>query len=54
MPCFRRVEQTATGVSIVYTCVLDPATKAHRDGELFSGVIKAAVPSAATAGLAAV
>lgn len=39
-----RVEQAATGVPIVYTYVLDPATKAYRDGEMFTGVIQAAVP----------
>ncbi|MFI6618333.1 Uma2 family endonuclease [Streptomyces sp. NPDC050528] len=44
IPFYWRVEQAATGVPIVYTYVLDPATKAYRDGEMFTGVIKAAVP----------
>ncbi|KPI06080.1 hypothetical protein OK074_4304 [Actinobacteria bacterium OK074] len=48
-----RVEQAATGVPIVCTYVLDPATKAYRDGEMFTGVIKAAAPSSVTVGLGA-
>ncbi|MET9482708.1 Uma2 family endonuclease [Streptomyces sp. NPDC006638] len=39
-----RVEQAATGVPLIYTYVLDPATRAYRDGEMFTGTIKAAVP----------
>jgi Uma2 family endonuclease len=41
-----RVEQAATGVPLVYTHVLDPATRAYRDGGVFTGVIKAAAPFA--------
>ncbi|CAM5313640.1 Uma2 family endonuclease [Streptomyces californicus] len=36
-----RIEQAATGVPIVYTYVLDPVTKAYRDGEIFTGTVKA-------------
>lgn len=44
IPFYWRVEQAATGVPIVYTYVLDPATKAYRDGEMFTGAVKAAAP----------
>lgn len=46
-----RIEQAATGVPIVYTYVLDPATKTYRDGEMFTGVVKAAVPFPVTVDL---
>ncbi|MGO4425454.1 Uma2 family endonuclease [Streptomyces sp. MCAF7] len=39
-----RIEQTATGVPLVYTYVLDPATRAYRDGDVFTGVVKVAAP----------
>src|SRR3954468_17667100 len=39
-----RSEQAATGVPLVYTYVLDPATKAYRDGDVFTGVVKVAAP----------
>lgn len=39
-----RVEQAATGAPIAYTYVLDPATGRYRDGEVFTGVVKMAVP----------
>ncbi|WP_227462925.1 MULTISPECIES: hypothetical protein [Nocardia] len=39
-----RVEQAATGVPLIYTYILDPATRAYRTGEMYTGVIKAAVP----------
>ncbi|MFD8867292.1 MULTISPECIES: Uma2 family endonuclease [unclassified Streptomyces] len=39
-----RVEQAATGVPLVYTYVLDPATRTYRDGDVFTGVVKAAAP----------
>ncbi|MET8979430.1 Uma2 family endonuclease [Streptomyces sp. NPDC004539] len=41
-----RVEQSVTGVPLVYTYVLDPATRTYRDGDVFTGVVKAAVPFA--------
>lgn len=41
-----RVEQAATGVPIVYTYVLDPATARYRDGDVFTGVVKVTAPFA--------
>src|SRR2546421_191019 len=38
------LEQTATGVPLVYTYVLDPATRTYRDGDVFTGVVKVAAP----------
>ncbi|MFE4666156.1 Uma2 family endonuclease [Streptomyces sp. NPDC056734] len=54
IPFYWRVEQAATGVPIVYTHVLDPATRAYRDGDMFTGVIKAAAPFSVTVDLGAV
>ncbi|UQU65748.1 Uma2 family endonuclease [Couchioplanes caeruleus] len=39
-----RVEQTPTGAPLVYTYVLDPATGRYRDGDIFAGVVRVAVP----------
>ncbi|GAA4626149.1 Uma2 family endonuclease [Actinoallomurus vinaceus] len=39
-----RVEQAPTGVALLYTYVLDPATRVYRDGEVFTGVVKVSVP----------
>jgi Uma2 family endonuclease len=39
-----RVEQAATGVTLVYTYILDPATRAYREGEVFTGVLKVSAP----------
>jgi Uma2 family endonuclease len=41
-----RVEQAATGVPIVYTYVLDPATGAYREDDLFTGTVKVTAPLA--------
>lgn len=54
IPFYWRIEQAATGVPIVYTYVLDPASRAYRDGEVFTGVIKAAVPFPVTVDLGAI
>ncbi|MEI5035517.1 Uma2 family endonuclease [Streptomyces sp. S1A(2023)] len=51
IPFYWRVEQAATGVPIVYTHVLDPATKAYRDGEMFTGTVKATAPFSITVDL---
>lgn len=51
VPFYWRVEQAATGVPIIYTYVLDPATKAYRDGEMFTGAIKTAAPFPVTVDL---
>ncbi|WP_242440546.1 Uma2 family endonuclease [Streptomyces sp. CB02923] len=53
IPFYWRIEQAATGVPIIYTYVLDPATKAYRDGEMFTGVIKTAAPFPVTVDLQA-
>ncbi|EXU63730.1 hypothetical protein Z951_34470 [Streptomyces sp. PRh5] len=39
-----RIEQAATGVPLVYTYVLDPATRTYREGDVFTGVVKVAAP----------
>ncbi|SCG09551.1 hypothetical protein GA0115260_110039 [Streptomyces sp. MnatMP-M27] len=39
-----RIEQAATGVPLVHTYVLDPATRAYREGEVFTSVVKVAAP----------
>ncbi|MGW6456327.1 Uma2 family endonuclease [Streptomyces sp. NPDC055078] len=44
IPFYWRVEQAATGVPIIYTYVLDPATRAYKDGEMFTGTVKATAP----------
>ena len=41
-----RVEQAVTGVPLVYTYVLDPATGTYRDGDLFTGAVKLTAPFA--------
>ncbi|MFC7217227.1 Uma2 family endonuclease [Streptomyces polyrhachis] len=41
-----RVEQATTGVPLVYTYTLDPATRTYREGEVFTGVVKTAAPFA--------
>ncbi|MFX4290903.1 Uma2 family endonuclease [Streptomyces bohaiensis] len=48
-----RIEQSATSVPIVYTYVLDPATRAYRDGEVFTGTVKATAPFPVTVDLGA-
>ncbi|WP_406146284.1 Uma2 family endonuclease [Streptomyces sp. NBC_01012] len=54
IPFYWRVEQPPTGVPIIYTYVLDPATKVYRDGEMYTGVIKVAAPFSATVDLGAI
>ncbi|QCX82938.1 hypothetical protein C9F11_46955 (plasmid) [Streptomyces sp. YIM 121038] len=39
-----RIEQAATGVPLVYTYVLDPAAQAYREGDMFTGAVKAVAP----------
>ncbi|GLW16262.1 hypothetical protein Stsp01_30050 [Streptomyces sp. NBRC 13847] len=51
IPFYSRIEQAATGVPIVYTYVLGPATTAYRDGEVFTGGIKVAAPFSVTVDL---
>lgn len=40
----RRVGSAATGVPLVYTYILDPASRTYRDGGVFTGTVKATVP----------
>jgi hypothetical protein len=54
IPFYWRLEQAATGVPIIYTYVLDPATRAYRGGEVFTGAIKAAAPFSVTVDLGTV
>jgi Uma2 family endonuclease len=44
IPFYWRIEIAVTGVSVVYTYVLDSASKRFREGDVFTGVIKAAAP----------
>ncbi|MFE3442455.1 Uma2 family endonuclease [Nocardia sp. NPDC059180] len=39
-----RVEQAATGVPLIYTYVLDPATMTYRTGEMYTGIVEVAAP----------
>ncbi|MFQ6226522.1 Uma2 family endonuclease [Nocardia sp. NPDC002869] len=39
-----RIEQAATGVPLIYTYILDPATASYRTGEMFTGVVEASAP----------
>ncbi|WP_433890626.1 Uma2 family endonuclease [Streptomyces sp. CA-111067] len=54
IPFYWRVEQAASGVPLVYTYVLDPATGSYRDGDVFAGVVKAVAPFGVEADLGAV
>ncbi|WP_228990369.1 Uma2 family endonuclease [Streptomyces sp. DH8] len=51
IPFYWRVEQAATDVPIVYTYVFDAATKAYREGEMFTGTVKATAPFSVTVDL---
>ncbi|MGC9378325.1 Uma2 family endonuclease [Streptomyces sp. MH13] len=42
-----RIEQAATGAPLVYTYLLDPATRTYREGDVFAGVLKVTAPFAA-------
>ncbi|MFJ6010710.1 Uma2 family endonuclease [Streptomyces sp. NPDC092952] len=48
IPFYWRIEQAATGVPIVYTYVLDPASRTYRDGEVLTGTVKTAAPFSVT------
>ena len=41
-----RIEQPAAGVPVVYTHILDPATRTYRESEVHAGVVRAAAPFA--------
>ncbi|MFJ8933690.1 Uma2 family endonuclease [Streptomyces sp. NPDC102340] len=53
IPFYWRIEQAVTGLPIVYTYVLDPASKAYRDGDVFTGTVKATAPFELTVDLGA-
>ncbi|MFG3075868.1 Uma2 family endonuclease [Streptomyces sp. NPDC048225] len=42
-----RIEQAATGTPLVYTYLLDPATRRYREGDVYVGVLKITAPFAA-------
>jgi Uma2 family endonuclease len=44
IPFHWRVELTATGIPVVYSYLLDSASRRYRDGEVFTGLVKATVP----------
>jgi Putative restriction endonuclease len=44
IPFYWRAEFAATGVPVVYTYVLDAASKRYRETEVFTGTVKAAAP----------
>ncbi|TKA06705.1 Uma2 family endonuclease [Actinacidiphila oryziradicis] len=44
IPFYWRIEQAATGVPLVYTCVLDPASRDYRDSDVFTGTVKTVAP----------
>jgi Uma2 family endonuclease len=39
-----RVELAATGIAVVYTYVLDAASKRYREAEVFTATVKATAP----------
>ena len=44
IPFYWRIEQSVTGLPLVYTYFLDPASRVYRDDVVFTGVVKAAAP----------
>ncbi|KIF75357.1 hypothetical protein QR77_18460 [Streptomyces sp. 150FB] len=54
IPFYWRVEQVASGVPLVYTYVLDPASREYRDSDVFAGVIKTMAPFSVEIDLSAV
>jgi Uma2 family endonuclease len=44
IPFYWRAEFAATGVPVVYTYVLDAASKRYRETEVFTGIVKATAP----------
>ena len=44
IPFYWRVELTATGIPIVYSYLLDSASRRYRDGEVFTGLVKVTAP----------
>jgi Uma2 family endonuclease len=44
IPFYWRVEQAGTSAPLLYTYVLDPATRRYRDGDIFTDVVRLAAP----------
>jgi hypothetical protein len=44
IPFYWRVELTPTHIPVVYTYLLDSASRRYRDGDVFTGLVKATVP----------
>jgi len=44
IPFYWRVELTATGAPVVYAYLLDSATRRYREGDVFTGAVKATAP----------
>ncbi|WP_020664212.1 Uma2 family endonuclease [Amycolatopsis benzoatilytica] len=54
IPFYWRVEQAAIGMPVVYTYVLDPASRAYRDGPVHTGRVEAAAPFSVTVDLGSI
>jgi Uma2 family endonuclease len=44
IPFYWRVELTPARIPVVYTYLLDPAGRRYRDGDVYTGLVKATVP----------
>ena len=44
IPFYWRLELTATEIPVVYTYLNDSASRRYRDGDVFTGLVKATVP----------
>jgi hypothetical protein len=44
IPFYWRVELTPTGIPVVYSYLLDSASRRYRDDEVFTGLVRATVP----------
>jgi hypothetical protein len=44
IPFYWRVELTPAHIPVVYTYLLDPASRRYRDGDVYTGLFKATVP----------
>jgi Uma2 family endonuclease len=44
IPFYWRVELTPTRIPVVYTYLLDSASRRYRDGDVYTGLVKATVP----------
>jgi hypothetical protein len=44
IPFYWRVELTPTRIPVVYTYLLDSASRRYRDGDVYTGLVEATVP----------